>query len=123
MAKSLRDRVDNRKATEEQDSKGKAPEKKISGARALINAAIEQDKALENAKTTKGKKVGRPKTKTEPTKTINIAVPLSVLEKMDKAKVCHKNNLTQYVNDVIAADLEKNFDKYKEICDSLNDMK
>ena len=44
------------------------------------------------------KKPGRPKTKTEETKTINIAVPVSVLEKIDIAKVCYGNNLTCYIN-------------------------
>ena len=47
------------------------------------------------------KKRGRPKTKTEPERTINIAIPVEVLEKMDIA--------------VIKADLQANFEKYSSI--------
>ena len=69
------------------------------------------------------KKTGRPKTKTEPTKTINIAVPVSVLEKMEIAKVCYSNNQTQYINKLIEKDLEANFDTYKQIFNSLESFK
>ena len=61
------------------------------------------------------KKRGRPKTKTDPERTINIAIPVEVLEKMDIAKVCYGNNLTAYVNAVIKADLQANFEKYSSI--------
>lgn len=64
--------------------------------------------------------VGRPKVKTEETKTINIAIPLSVLEKMDIAKAKYGDNLTKYVNTVIEKDLEANFESYKTIYDMLN---
>lgn len=66
------------------------------------------------------KKIGRPKVKTEPEKTINIAIPISTLEKMDVAKVKYGNNLTRYVNAIINADLEANYDKYLEIQKILN---
>lgn len=69
------------------------------------------------------RKVGRPKIKTEPTKTINIAVPVSVLEKLDTVKVCYGNNLTQYINKLIEKDIEANYDNYKNIADSLNTFK
>lgn len=69
------------------------------------------------------RKVGRPKTKTEETKTINIAVPVSVLEKLDTVKVCYGNNLTQYINKLIEKDIETNYDNYKHIADSLNSFK
>lgn len=69
------------------------------------------------------RKVGRPKTKTEETKTINIAVPISVLEKLDTVKVCYGNNLTQYINKLIDKDIEANYDNYKHIADSLNNFK
>ena len=61
------------------------------------------------------KKPGRPKTKTEKTKTINIAVPVSVLEKIDIAKVCYGNNLTCYINRLIEKDIEANYEEYKNI--------
>ncbi len=70
--------------------------------------------------TTQKKKVGRPKTKTEPERTINISVPVSILEKMDVAKVKYGNNLTKYVNAIIKADLDQNYEKYLEIQNILN---
>lgn len=69
------------------------------------------------------KRVGRPKTKTEETRTINIAVPISVLEKMDVAKVCYGNNLTGYINKLIEKDIAANYNKYETINNSLNDFK
>jgi len=75
-----------------------------------------QKRISQNAK----KKVGRPKEKTEPEKTINISVPVSVLEKMHIAKLKYQNNLTKYVNAVIKADLDKNFEKYLDLQKILN---
>ena len=66
------------------------------------------------------KKPGRPKTKTEPEKTINISVPISLLEKMEIAKAKHGNNLTKYVNAVIKSDIEAHFEEYKNIYNILN---
>ena len=67
------------------------------------------------------KNPGRPKTKTEPEKTINTSVPISILEKMEIAKVKHGNNLTRYVNAVIKADIEAHFEEYMNIYNILND--
>ena len=87
-------------------------------------AAVEPKKEPAEVKEPKTKrKVGRPKTKTEETKTINIAVPVSVLEKLDTVKVCYGNNLTQYINKLIEKDVEANYDNYKHIADSLNSFK
>ena len=69
------------------------------------------------------RKVGRPKIKTEETKTINIAIPVSVLDKLHMVKICYGNNVTQYINKLIERDLEANYDKYKQIADSLNNFK
>ena len=74
-------------------------------------------------KTKNGKYVGRKKVKTEPTRPINIAIPVSVLEKLDTVKVCYGNNLTQYINKLIEKDIEANYDNYKHIADSLNSFK
>lgn len=60
------------------------------------------------------KRAGRPKTKTEDCKTINIAVPVSVLEKMDVAKAMYNGNLTLYINKLIEKDLEANYQRYEE---------
>lgn len=86
--------------------------------------AVEPKKEPAEVKEPKKKgKVGRPKTKTEETKTINIAVPVSVLEKLDTVKVCYGNNLTQYINKLIERDIEANYDNYRHIADSLNSFK
>lgn len=76
----------------------------------------------EPKKKSKGK-VGRPKTKIEDTKTINIAVPISTLDKINEVKVCFSNNLTQYINKLIEKDLDSNYENYKNIADSLNNFK
>lgn len=92
-----------------------------------VSVPDEEPKAAVEPKTTKKaeepkekRRVGRPKTKTEATKTINIAVPVSVLEKLDTVKVCYGNNLTQYINKLIEKDIAENYDKYVMIADNLN---
>ena len=62
-----------------------------------------------------GKPVGRPKVKEGEFKTINISVPVDMLAKMDVAKLKYGNNLTAYVNAVIEADLDANFEKYLQL--------
>ena len=61
------------------------------------------------------KKRGRPKVKTAPERTINISVPVEILEKMEIAKCCYGNNLTRYVNAVIKADLDARLEEYKKV--------
>ena len=68
-------------------------------------------------------KVGRPKIKTEETKTINIAVPVSILEKLNVIKKCYENNLTKYINTLIEKDINVRYEEYKSISDSLNNLK
>lgn len=66
------------------------------------------------------KKLGRPKVKVGEYKTINISVPVAMLEQMDTAKLKYSNNLTAYINAVVQADLDKNYDRYLEIKNILN---
>lgn len=66
-------------------------------------------------KTINGKYAGRRKTKTEPEKVINIAVPVSLYEQMNIAKLKYHNNLTAYVNHLIQEDISKNLDTYEEV--------
>lgn len=63
---------------------------------------------------TKKRKVGRPKTKLEPTRNINIAVPVSILDRMGEIKACYGGNMTRYINSLIEKDLEENYQKYKD---------
>ena len=66
------------------------------------------------------KKTGRPKVKEGEYKTINISVPVPVLEQMEVAKLKYGNNLTAYVNAVIKADLYANYEKYLELQKYIN---
>lgn len=70
--------------------------------------------------TTVKKKVGRPKVKEGEFKTINISIPVHVLERMEVAKLKYGNNLTAYVNAVILADLNANYGKYLELQSIIN---
>lgn len=65
------------------------------------------------------KRGGRPRTKTENCKTINIAIPESLLEKIAVAKVMHGGNLTLYINRLIERDIQENYEKYKEFAEML----
>lgn len=109
--------------------KSNTPIDRLSGSTPVTTTETEPKAAVEPKKPTKAeepkekRKVGRPKTKTEDTKTINIAVPVSVLEKLDTVKVCYGNNLTQYINKLIEKDIEANYSNYKHIADSLNSFK
>lgn len=75
----------------------------------LARSAAAQDK----------NKGGRPRTKTEPCKVINIAVPESVYANMNIAKMCYGNNMTLYVNRLIEKDLEANQEEYKQFAEKL----
>lgn len=92
-----------------------------SKAYAQTEAASDQWKKSEN-KTAPRRRAGRPKTRTEETRNINIAVPVSVLKKLDTAKVCYSNNLTQYINTLIEKDLKANYEHYSHIAESLNSL-
>lgn len=61
------------------------------------------------------KKVGRPKVKAEECKTINIAMPVSMLKKTEVAKLAYNGNLTEYVNHCVAADLDAHYEEYLTI--------
>ncbi len=74
--------------------------------------------------TQKGKrKPGRPKQKVEETKIINVAVPESVITKLEIAKVCYKDNITMYINTLIEKDLAENYEKYENMYKQLNEFK
>ena len=79
---------------------------------ASVTAETEKPKAK--------KKAGRPKIKEGEYRTINICVPVPVLEQMEVAKLKYGNNLTAYVNAVIAADLQANYEKYLQLREIMN---
>lgn len=87
--------------------------------------AVKQTELNAPEETTK-KEVGRPtldptgKKKKDYCKTVNIAIPLDTLEKIQIAKVKYGDNLTKYINALIEKDLEANYESYKNIYDMLN---
>lgn len=100
------------------------PEEQLEGQQEIVDTDMNTTEVKKVAAVPKAadekKKPGRPKTKTEPEKTINIAVPISVLEKVDIALAKYQGNLTKYVNEVIRKDLEQNFSDYQQIYDLMN---
>ena len=87
---------------------------------ATTTAPVETEEAVTK------KPVGRPpldpdgKKKKDYTKTVNIAIPLDTLDKIQIAKVKYGDNLTKYINALIEKDLEANFESYQAIYDMLN---
>lgn len=96
------------------------PNDKLSGVKPRILPKKHGDDGKQKQKN--GKCVGRPKTKKGNYKTINIAVEESIMEKLNIAKVCYGNNLTHYINKLIEKDMEENYDNYKHIVNSLNNL-
>ena len=69
------------------------------------------------------KRRGRPKSKKEPDRQVNIRVPLSIMAEWDEIKSVYGNNLTQYINKLILADLKANKQMYLEIVQKLQDIR
>lgn len=92
-------------------------------------AAVEPKKPVKAEEPKEKRKSGRPpidpsgKKKKDYTKTVNIAIPLDILEKVNVAKVCYNNNITTYINKLIEKDIEANYDNYTHLADSLNSFK
>lgn len=57
-------------------------------------------------------KVGRPKG--EEVKHISVAVPVRMLDQMNKATLTHRGNATAYIISLIEQDLKKNGNRYEE---------
>lgn len=70
------------------------------------------------------KRVGRPKTKDVKgtCKNINVAVPITLLNKWEEVKIVHGSNLTEYITKLIEKDMDSNYAKYKSIADSLKNI-
>lgn len=85
----------------------------------------ESKKEPEISKTTPAKRrVGRPKTKDVKgtCKNINVAVPITLLDKWEEVKIVHGSNLTEYITKLIEKDMDSNYAKYKSIADSLKNI-
>lgn len=113
------------------------PLDKLSGTSALKNTEVqkeppaavetkqtEPEQKQEKPKTTQRRKVGRPKTKDikNTCKNINVAVPITLLDKWEDIKIVHGSNLTEYITKLIEKDMNANYEHYKDIADSLKNI-
>ena len=74
----------------------------------------EQTESVPKKESVTKRPVGRPKTK-EPCETINIAVPIRLLDKWEEVKMALGGNKTSYVVNLIEKDMKENYDNYKQI--------
>jgi len=85
---------------------------------------MEPEPRQEKPQTTQKRKVGRPKTKDikNTCKNINVAVPITLLDKWEDIKIVHGSNLTEYITKLIEKDMNTNYEHYKDIADSLKNI-
>lgn len=84
----------------------------------------EPESKQEKTQTIQKRKVGRPKTKDikNTCKNINVAVPITLLDKWEDIKIVHGSNLTEYITKLIEKDMNANYEYYKDIADSLKNI-
>lgn len=84
----------------------------------------EPEPKQEKPHSTQKRKVGRPKTKDikNTCKNINVAVPITLLDKWEDIKIVHGSNLTEYITKLIEKDMNANYEHYKDITDSLKNI-
>lgn len=84
----------------------------------------EPEPKQEKPHSTQKRKVGRPKTKDikNTCKNINVAVPITLLDKWEDIKIVHGNNLTEYITKLIEKDMNANYEHYKNLADSLKNI-
>ncbi len=84
----------------------------------------EPEAKQEKPQTIQKRKVGRPKTKDikNTCKNINVAVPITLLDKWEDIKIVHGNNLTEYITKLIEKDMNANYEHYKNLADSLKNI-
>ena len=51
-----------------------------------------------------------------------MAVPITLLDKWEEIKSVHGRNLTAYITKLIEKDMDANYERYKEIADSLKNI-
>lgn len=91
---------------------------------AIESKLQEPEPKQESSPARQKKKVGRPKTKDikNTCKNINVAVPTTLLDKWEEIKIVHGSNLTAYITKLIEKDMDANYERYKEIADSLKNI-
>lgn len=91
---------------------------------AVESKQTEPEQNQEKPQTTQKRKVGRPKTKDikNTCKNINVAVPITLLDKWEDIKIVHGSNLTEYITKLIEKDMNANYEHYKSIADSIKNI-
>lgn len=84
----------------------------------------ELEQKQENPQNTQKRKAGRPKTKDikNTCKNINVAVPITLLDKWENIKIVHGSNLTEYITKLIEKDMNANYEHYNDIANSLKNI-
>ena len=84
----------------------------------------EMEQKQEKPQTAQKRKAGRPKTKDikKTCKKINVAVPITLLDKWEDIKIVHGSNLTSYIIKLMEKDINANYERYKGIADSLKNI-
>lgn len=102
----------------------KSTEAQIEPLAAVEPKQTEPEQKQEKPQTTQKRKVGRPKTKDikNTCKNINVAVPITLLDKWEDIKIVHGNNLTQYITKLIEKDMNANYEHYNNIANSLKNI-
>lgn len=114
--KDLFDTIETEYKPDVSESQGKTEMQKKEVSQSQHTVEVQKDMSESQ------RKLGRPKTRTEEMRTINVAIPMSVFKKLDVAKACYGNSITRYVNKAIERDLESNYSKYESIFNNLNDI-
>lgn len=70
------------------------------------------------------RKAGRPKTRDvkHTCKNINVAVPITLLDQWENIKIVYGSNLTGYITKLIEKDMDVNYERYRDIADSLKNI-
>jgi len=91
---------------------------------AIESKQTKMEPKREKPQTTQKRKVGRPKTKDikNTCKNINVAVPITLLDKWENIKIVHGSNLTEYITKLIEKDMNTNYEHYRNIADSLKNI-
>lgn len=84
----------------------------------------EPEQKQEKPQTVQKRKAGRPKTKDikNTCKNINVAVPITLLDKWENIKIVHGSNLTEYITKLIEKDMNANYEHYSNIANSLKNI-
>lgn len=83
------------------------------------NMPAEIENKNQETKIQETKRRGRPKTKTEDDRQVNVRIPLSVIAQWEEIQLVYGGNFTRYINKLIVEDLERNKQLYADIIEML----